>query len=451
MKTNVKVSRPKVYTHNGAIAAHISPLAQLRRSVLSCLLFESEFYEDGVAIADRIIEHAGACTAREVSDVAIEARTTHNLRHVPLLLCVALARKPNVGRLLGDTVAAVVQRADELTELVSLYWKLNPEKGKAGRHVKHASLPKQFKVGLARAFGKFDGYQLAKYNRDSEVKLRDVLFLCHAKPASPAQGVLWKHLIDGTLKAPDTWEVNLSAGADKGETFTRLLVEKKLGYFALLRNLRNMVEAGVSETLIKSALAERRGAERILPFRFTAAARACPRLEPAIDAALCANIEGMGKLPGKTVVMVDVSGSMDAKLSAKSDLSRRDAAATLASVISAEDLRVFTFSQSLVEVPPRRGMAGVDAINRSQPHGGTALIEAVRLVNAKVPYDRLIVISDEQANADRCNLQPVPAGKRCYMINVASAKNGVGYGSWTHLDGFSEGVLRWIAVSEKEE
>ena len=122
-----------------------------------------------------------------------------------------------------------------------------------------------------------------------------------------------------------------------------------------------------------------------------------------------------------------------------------DAAATLGAVIHG-DLRVFSFSQDLVEVPARYGMAGVDAIIRSQPHRGTNLREAVQKVN-QMPHDRLIVVTDEQANKP----VPDPVVKRAYMINVASAKNGVGYGAWTHIDGFFENVLRFIHEAERLE
>jgi uncharacterized protein with von Willebrand factor type A (vWA) domain len=145
---------------------------------------------------------------------------------------------------------------------------------------------------------------------------------------------------------------------------------------------------------------------------------------------------------GRTIVLVDVSGSMSARLSAKSDLTRMDAAAALASVVPG-DLRVFTFSNEVVEVPARRGMAGVDAVIRSQPHGGTELGKAVAHING-LPHDRLIVVTDEQAAG------PVPAPKAvlAYMVNVASARNGVGYGAWTHIDGFSEAVIRFMHQHE---
>jgi len=197
--------------------------------------------------------------------------------------------------------------------------------------------------------------------------------------------------------------------------------------------------------LIREAIIARKGAHRVLPFRYVAAARACPQMEPFIDQALCEAVSSGPMLGGKTVILVDVSGSMNVRLSARSDLTRMDAAAALASVVSG-DVRVFTFSNQVVEAPPRRGMAGVDAVIHSQMHGGTYLGQAVRAINTQVTHDRLIVITDEQS-ADRV---PDPVARDAYMINVASYQNGVGYGRWTHIDGFSEAVLRFIQEVERE-
>lgn len=433
MQTNARRSFAHIQTHGGQPAfPHLTPIQQLRRSVLSCLLWEREFYEDGINIAERIAQAADQVSTEELAALAVEARSVHNLRHVPLLLLRQLAKRG--GRIVGETIAQTIQRADELPEFLSLYW--TPKK---------RPLAKQVKVGLAKAFAKFDEYALAKYDRAKAVRLRDVLFMVHAKPKDEEQAALWKRLVDNQLMAPDTWEVALSAGADKRETFERLLREGQLGYLALLRNLRNMTQAGVNTGLIRDAILARKGARRVLPFRYVAAARACPQMEPALDQALSEAISELPALAGKTLVLVDVSGSMACPLSARSDLTRMDAAAALASLIHG-DLRVMTFSQALVEVPPRRGMAGVDVIIRSQPHGGTNLAGAVATANT-VPHDRLIVITDEQAT-DGC--VPAPVASRAYMVNVASYQNGVGYGKWTHLDGFSEGILRWIHASEND-
>lgn len=432
MRLNTAAAIPKVYTHEGAVAKHISPEMQLRRSVLSCLLWEREFYESGKDIASRIIETAAKCNAETVAALAIEARNVHGLRHAPLLLLVDIIRRGGPG--VADTIASTIRRADEMAELIAVYWK----DGKK-------PLSKQMKLGLAKAFGKFSEYQLAKYDREGAVRLRDVLFMTHPKPKDDEQAALFKRVADRQLVTPDTWEVQLSGGADKKETFERLISEGKLGYIALLRNLRNMMDAGCDRSLVANAIVARKGAELVFPFRYVAAARACPQMEPYIDQALCEAVASGPRLTGTTAVLVDVSGSMDVKLSAKSDMTRMDAAAALASVVNG-DVRVFTFSHQVVEVPPRRGMSGVDAVIRSQPHGGTYLGAAIQMINQNVKYDRLIVITDEQS-ADRV---PDPTSKLAYMVNVASAKNGIGYGKWVHLDGFSESVIRFIHESENE-
>ncbi len=420
-------------THEGAPAVQLSAEAQLRRSVLATLLWEDQFYEEGVAIADRIAALAAEVAPETVAALAIEAREVMKLRHAALLLVSALARtgagKPG---LVASTIEHVVERADELTELLAIYWR-------AGRR----PLSGQMKKGLARAFAKFDAYQLAKYDRAAVVKLRDVLFLVHAKPRDAEQAATWKSLVEGTLPSPDTWEVALSGGADKREAFERLLREGKLGYLALLRNLRNMVAAEVDADLVRQAILARRGASRVLPFRYVAAARAAVVFDAELDAALKAAVAEQTRLSGRTIVLVDVSGSMDARLSGRSDMTRLDAAATLAAVLPGE-ARIFTFSNEVKEVPARGGLAGIDAIIGSQPHGGTLLGQAVAHVNA-LPHDRLIVITDEQSH----DLVPDPVARHATMVNVASDRNGVGYGRWRHIDGFSEGVLGYIAEAEK--
>jgi 60 kDa SS-A/Ro ribonucleoprotein len=442
MRLNTKPIAPHGHTHEGAPAAPMNAKQALRRSVMSCLLWESEFYEDGEEIAERIARLAAALPIETVAAIAIEAREKGNLRHVPLLLASAMARAGTGHKIVAYTIARVVQRADELTELLAIHARLNKVSPKAIKKI----LPAQMKKGLARAFTKFDEYQLAKYDRDGAIRLRDALFLVHAKPMDDAQAALWKRLVANELTVPDTWEVGLSGGADKKEAFTRLLSEGKLGYLALLRNLRNMAEAGVDSDLVNAAIVARRGgAQRVLPFRYVAAARAAPQFEPAIDQALCEAIAEMPILTGRTIVLVDVSGSMEGRLSGKSDMRRVDAAAALASII-AGDVRLFVFAGGCEELAARRGMAGVENIAR-RVGGGTELGAAVTRINDLKKIDRLIVITDEQSH-DRV---PDPIMPHAYMINVASAQRGVGYGRWKHIDGFSENVLHWIHEVENND
>jgi hypothetical protein len=260
-----------------------------------------------------------------------------------------------------------------------------------------------------------------------------------------AQAELWKRLVEGELVTPDTWEVALSSGVDRREAWERLLAENKLGSLALLRNLRNMAEAKVSEQAIRDGL-ERMKTERVLPFRFIAAARYAPQWEAELEKAMFRSLEGQPKLPGKTVLLVDVSGSMDAQLSRRSEMRRNDAAYGLAVLLReiAEKVSIYSFSDNLVRVPARQGFALRDAINSSQPHSSTYLGKALSGIHENGDsYDRLIVITDEQSH------DPVPNAKaRGYMINVASYQNGVGYGAWTHIDGWSDSVIEYIRAAE---
>lgn len=430
---NSRVKTPAPRTHEGAVAVRLNKEQELRRSVLASLLWEDTFYESGEDHADRVVKLAAENKVEVVSGLATEARNVHGLRHVPLLLLLDLIKRGGAG--VADAIADTIRRPDEITELLALYWRFNPNK----------DLSAQLKKGVAKAFNKFNAYSLAKYNRDGQVKLRDALFLSHAKPKDAEQEAVFKQLVDGTLEAPDTWEVSLSGGADKKETFERLLREGKLGYLALLRNLRNMEQAGVDRDLVKNAILARKGAELVFPFRYVAAARAAPSYEKVIDQALVGAVEDGIKLPGKTVVVVDTSGSMYySQVSARSDITRVDAAATLASVINGDDVRVLAFGSTVRELPHRLGLAGVEKIVATNL-GGTDTRKALEKAN-EIGGDRIILITDEQSHTSYPKLN----FDKKYVINVATYKNGLGYNDGIiHIDGFSEAVIRYISEIEQ--
>lgn len=450
MRTNI-YSNTVVHTQEGAPAVKGTPFMQLLRTVMSCMLWEGTAYESGGEIAERIEELCQKCTRHEILMVACRAHKEYHLRHVPLFLIVcALKYKRGefeTGQSIANAIEIVCTRPDQMTELLSLYWKQNLKFVKM--NPVSCPLAKQLKLGLARAFGNFDEYQLAKYNRDGPVKLRDVLFLCHAKPKDEAQEKLWRRLIDGELKTPDTWEVRLSSGADKQQSFEQLLMSHKMGKLAILRNLRNMSQAGVSAELVKLELL--RNSKPMLPFAYLAAAAACPEWEATVDAAMQASMQNMAKLPGKTLVMVDVSGSMDAKLSDKSMLTRMTAACGLALLLRevCEEVFVYSFSNEAKAIPPRQGMALRDAIVGSQPHGGTYLGKALfdTLTSHRFitnPINRLIVITDEQIG------DKLPTIINCskYMLNIAPHQYGVAEGDWVTINGFSEQSVRYIGMIE---
>ena len=431
---NKAVKSVPLYTAEGGKARRISSMQELRRSVLACMLWEDSFYEDGESIADRIVSLVKDMPKDKldmVAALAVEARGKQNLRHVPLLIINALA---SVGYKVVDMIYNTIQRPDEIAELLAMYWK----DGKK-------PIAKQIKKGLAKSFNKFSEYAFGKYNQDKAIKLRDVLFLVHAKPKNEEQAALWKRLVNKELATPDTWEVEISASKDKKASWTRLIEDKKLGGLATLRNLRNMQEANVDEGVISQSI-KQADYSRVLPFRFIAADRYAPHYESDIESAMLSKLQGMAKLPGKTILLVDVSGSMDEALSAKSDMLRADAAFGLGMILRelCESLRIFTFSNNLIEVAPRHGFALRDAMRDSQGHGGTYLGGALAKI-VPMPHDRLIVITDEQT-ADKI---PPVTGKN-YMLNVSCERNGVGYGDWTHIDGFSEACVDYIIESEKE-
>jgi hypothetical protein len=356
-----------------------------------------------------------------------------------LLLLTVLIERGRGSPLVGQTIADVIERADELAELLAMYWR----DGKR-------PLSAQLKRGLALAFPKFDGYQLAKYNRDNAIKLRDVMFLCHPRPENEAQAATWKQLVDKTLPAPDTWEVALSAGGNTADTWTRLLTEGRLGGLALLRNLRNMKEAGVSDAVIREQLARAPLFDRVLPFRFIAAAIHAPHLEDALEVAMLKAAKTLPSLPGHTVLLIDHSASMNGVVSGRSAMTRFDAASALAILLReiGERVSIYAFSDGCVRVPARRGFALRDAIAKSVVASATFLGTAKRFVDTDAgPYDRIIVVTDEQS-ADQPDS---PLGiARGYIVNVASYRTGIGYGRWVHIDGFSENLVRFIAAHEQQ-
>lgn len=421
--------------HHGVAVPKLSHYAQLERIVLASMLWEDTFYVDGKSHAEKVAELTKKVTPEKVSELAIKARGAFKLRHIPLLIARELAR---IGKLSAATLNAVIQRPDEMGEFMAMYWK----EGKQ-------PLSNQVKKGLAQAFSKFNEYQLAKWDKSSAaIKLRDIMFLAHPKPQDALQEAMFKRIANNELKTPDTWEVALSGGADKKETFERLMQEKKLGALAFLRNLRNMLEAGVSEATIRG-YSKTVNLERVLPFRFVAAARIVPQLEDMLESMMLRSLQDHEKLSGKTILLVDVSGSMfGGKVSQKGDLTNFDAAAALAMLCRevCDDVEVYTFSNTLVRVAPRRGFAMADALSSSQPHSGTHLASSLQMLRSKA--DRIIVFTDEQAY-DRPYAPQAYGSDKGYVINVSSYENGINHGDWLTVTGFSEAVVDYIQQLEK--
>lgn len=439
-RVNVKVNG-MVKTHEGGRAVNLSPEKELTRAVMTCMLFEDTFYEKGSDLADRIKQLCHKVKPEFISELAIKARNDMYLRSIPLFLTRELARITK-GNIVSKTLENVIQRPDELSEFLAMYWL----EGKQ-------PLSAQVKKGLAKAFTKFSAYSLAKYNRNNvTVKLRDVLFLCHAKPKDEAQGIVWKNLINNTLKTPDTWETQLSAGKDKKATFERLIKENKLGYMALLRNLRNMEEANCDLDLVSNSLLDTENItkSKVLPFRFIAASRSVSdyKLAQAINQAFILSSTNVPKLSGTTILLVDVSGSMSYPLSDKSNMCRLEVAGALAAILKeSSQTIVYSFSDALIKITStKKGMNFIDEVANSQPNSGTYLGESLRKVESD-PCQRVIVITDEQAHD---NIIPCWA-KYGYIVNVAGYKPSIQYqAGWEMISGWSNKIVNYIDTIERE-
>lgn len=430
---NQQRTRTRPTTHEGGFARHTNPEQQLRRTVLACLLWEDNFYESGVDVADRIRTLAHTVDPETVAALAIEARERFHLRHVPLLLVRELARSG--GSLVGETLSRVIQRPDEITEFLAIYWMDGKE-----------PISNQVKKGLAEAFHRFDEYQFAKYDRKGrEIRLRDVMFLVHPTPQDEEEESLFGRIANDELKTPDTWEVAMSSGGDPKREWTRLLREQKLGGLALLRNLRNMEQAGVERGQIQHAL-ENHPFPRVLPFRFIAAAKHAPSLEPSLETGMYRALSDMPKLEGKTAFLFDASGSMTWALSARGTMTRMDAAAGVAIMLRelCDDVDVIAFGSSAALVPSRRGFGLRDAIRHANVGHATYANEGKKIAD-KRGYDRIVVISDMQTHD---TLTDPVSGVPAYAINVGPYQNGIGYGPWTHIDGWSNAVIDYIREIE---
>lgn len=453
-RMNTLAVGPDTRTHEGTPAARLTPIKELRRSVLSALLWEDSFYETGSEIAARIAPLVAKAKPTEVAALAVEARDRMYLRHVPLFLVRQLAKTKGNGSLVAETLAHVIQRPDEMGEYLALYWD-----GKTTQDKRPEPLSAGSKRGLALAFRKFNESTLAKYDRDTGVKLRDVLRLVHPRANDTAQAAAWRRVIARELVTPDTWEVALSAGANKRDVFERLLREQKLGGLAFLRNLRNMIEAGVDESLIRARFDG--PFDKVLPFRFIAAAKHAIRLESDIERAMLRCLNGLPTLTGRTALIIDTSPSMwMAKVSARSEMDRFDAAAALAILARGlcESVRVWAFNARAYEVPSRQGFALRDALAATKGSASCGGL-AVTAANAE-GYDRIIVLTDGQwhymdgmgyRERSAQDVSPPPLTPKAYMVNVSTQKTGIGYGPWVSIDGWSERIFDFIRESEQSD
>lgn len=437
----------------GQLAAKNSDEQSFRRSVLACMLWEDLAYESGSSVAKNICGLVPKLDPALCSSIASEARNDQKIRHVPLLIAREMCRYDTHKKYVCDLLYDVIQRPDELTEFLAIYWKDGKE-----------PLAAQAKKGLAQAFTKFDEYALAKYNRKKEIKLKDVLKLVHPKPLNDEQSKLFKKLLDDSLATPDTWEVGLSAATtdtQKRRVWAQLIDEKKLGALATLRNLNNMQKVSLPSTLIRQALSQVSPA-RLMPIDFIKAADYAPSYTKELTELMNKCMEKWPKLPGTTIFVLDASGSMRWSTAGRSKYNRMDAGVAMAMMAESvcEHSKIYLTAGSgnahkTAQVPSGLGLGLPHAIKVAKgPLGGGGIFTAqcldyIRTKETEDP-DRIIVFSDSQ-DCDYRNRVPKPFGNRNYIVDISSHKNGVNYsGVWDQeITGYSEHFLKYILEIEK--
>lgn len=431
---------------------------QLRRCVMACLLWEDSAYVDGISNVDSIKELIPQVPAEKVAEIAVQARKEQKLRHVPLLICREMLKYPEHKKLARKTLEEVITRPDQMTEFLSIYWSDNDGKN---------TLANQVKLALGTCLKKFNEYQLAKWNRNKTVKLKTVLKLCRPKPDNAEQEALWSRLLKNELATPDTWEVGLSAAKtpeEKKLVWENLISENKLGAKAFLMNLRNMLNVNVDDSKIRQGLLSM-NTEMLLPLDFVKASQFAPQFLKEIEQAMFRCAANFPKIKGKSIFVVDVSGSMGCSIASKSAYNRLDVAASIALLATemCEDVTIYATAGSdgrrVHATEKIENARGFDLINqikskaRTLGGGGIFTRQCLEHISKEVDsVDRIIVFSDSQ-DCDIVDKVPKPFGQYNYIVDVSNHRNGINYkGVWTaEISGWSESFLTYISHLEQEQ
>ncbi|ATN04066.1 ribonucleoprotein [Chryseobacterium indologenes] len=414
-----------VLNYEGAKAYTITPAEELYTAVVTTGLSDTA-YEKGNDRLERIRSLIKKNDPEFVAKLAVYARKDMYLRSIPLVLTTELAKQVSGTDLVSRTVDGVVQRADEITELLAYYQLAN----KRTETKKLNKLSKQIQKGLMKSFNKFDEYQFAKYNRKAEVTLRDALFLVHPKAKDESQQIIFNKIVNDMLETPYTWEVELSTlGQKKFVTDTErksafknkweeLIFSNKLGYMATLRNLRNILEAGVSSDAMNKVcryLSDEKAVShsKQLPFRFLAAYRELKTVDSpyvssileALDEAVivsAGNIRGFG-FETSVVIAADVSGSMQKPVSKKSKVLLYDIGLLMSMMLQSQCKNVVTgiFGDRWLRVPmPKSGiLRNVDAFYKREGEVGystNGYLVLEDLIKREEKADKIMLFTDTQ-------------------------------------------------------
>ncbi len=405
-KFNTTLPKQKTLTENLAGGEAYSQSNELALvSLLLTSFVSDQFYRKAQTTLDELRKLSSKVKDKEfVAKAAIYARDKFGMRSITHALAGELTSQLNGAEWGKDFYNKVVVRVDDMTEILSYYLAYKTSKD-------NPKFPNSLKKGFAKAFDKFDGYQLAKYKGENkEVKLVDVVNIVHPVP-TPRNSEALSLLINGDLKSTETWESKLSKVGQiaeseedlaqlKSDAWSELISTRKIGYFALLRNLRNIItqspssvkdacEMLVDEKMIKSS--------RVLPFRFATAYEEINKIGSskevrdvlvAINEALEVSVQNVPKFDGETLLVMDVSGSMSGKPSEIASLFG-------AIVAKANSCDVMTFATN-ADYKSYNPMDSIMTIRNSFRYsgGGTNFKAIFQKANKK--YDRIIILSDMQ-------------------------------------------------------
>lgn len=371
-------------------------------SLLLTSFAQGSFYREESAELERLRELVATIPDKQfIAKAGIYARNEFGMRSITHILAGEIAKNVKGEEWTKNYFEKQVRRADDITEILGYY---TANYGKP--------IPNSMKKGLAKAFNKFDGYQLAKYRNGNA--LVDAINLLHPKGNEKNREAL-AQLMKGELKNTNTWEAKLSEAGKitedetslknlKASAWKELIREKKLGYFALLRNLRNILEQADKETisLALEALVDENSIKHssVLPFRFLTAMKEIKETNfemtrqtiVAISKAIEISLNNVPKFEGKTLIALDVSGSMSGKPS--------EIGGMFASVLfksNDSDLLTFDNTSRFINLNPLDSVITIrDGIKFTG--GGTNFHSIFEILDKE--YDRIIILSDMQGWID---------------------------------------------------
>lgn len=426
MKFNIFTKKAHATTNYEAAKAYVmTPELELYSAVVTAGLSDG-FYEKADTRLARIQELMLKNDPEFIAKLAIYTRTEMYMRSIPMVLAVELAKLNAGNGIVGKAVSGVVKRADEITELLSYYQMANKRTGVK----KLNKLSKQVQKGLAESFNRFDEYQFAKYNRETGIRLRDALFVVHPKAKDEAQQAVFNKIAANELAVPYTWETELSAigqvpyenekakAAAFKAKWEELIESNKIGYMALMRNLRNIMEAKVSAAHIKKVCEYLSNETAVanskqLPFRFLAAYREVKVLPSefvtmvmnALEDAIVASAKNLKGFDEQTRVLIacDVSGSMQKAVSPKSKVLLFDIGLMLGMLMQSKCKRVVTgmFGDTwkVINMPNRGVLQNVEEYYKREGEvgystNGYKVIDD--LISRNVIMDKVMLFTDCQ-------------------------------------------------------